>query len=60
MSTNNCPYAEYIDMDAQGGAPNFIGEPRPKQGFIELDDTPGFGYELNDDLLKGASPVPIW
>lgn len=60
MSTSNCPYAEYIDVEAQGGAPNFVGEPKPTRGLIELDDKPGFGYELNEDLLKGASPVPIW
>jgi L-rhamnonate dehydratase len=60
ISTNNCPYAEYIDVEAQGGALNFVGEPRPTQGFIELDETPGFGYELNEELLQGASPVPIW
>jgi len=28
----------------------FTNEPIPQGGFIELDDTPGWGVELNQDL----------
>lgn len=54
------PYAEYIDVFAQGGTPHFIGEPEPVDGHIQLSDQPGFGYDLNPELLKGAAPAPIW
>jgi len=54
------PFAEYIDIYAQGGEPNFINEPKPQDGFIILDDKPGFGYDINPKLLEGAKPVPIW
>ncbi len=60
ISTNNCPRAEYIDIHAQGGAPNFINEPIPEDSYIELNDSPGFGYDLNEDLLNGENPAPIW
>ena len=54
------PYAEYIDVYAQGGLPNFIGEPEPINGYVELKDEPGFGYDLNPELLDGGKPVTIW
>lgn len=60
VSTPNCPCAEYIDMFAGGGTPYFTGEPRPKDGLIELSEAPGFGYELNQELLDGKTPAPIW
>ena len=60
VSTPNCPCAEYIDMFAGGGTPYFTGEPQPKNGQIELSEAPGFGYELNGELLAGKPPAPIW
>ena len=57
----NCPRSEYIDMVVEGVVPYFTGEPQPKEGFIELEDTcTGFGYTLNEQLIKGGSPLPIW
>lgn len=57
----NCPRSEYIDMEVEGVVPYFSGEPKPKDGFIELDDTvEGFGYTLNNALTEGGSPLPIW
>jgi L-rhamnonate dehydratase len=60
MSTPNCPCSEYIDMFAGGGTPFFSGEPQPKNGVVELSEDPGFGYELNEELLQGREPAPIW
>jgi L-rhamnonate dehydratase len=60
MSTNNCPCAEFIDMLVEGGAPHFTGEPLPEDGTVDLGEKPGFGYELNPELLAGRQPVPIW
>ena len=54
------PYAEYIDVYAQGGIPHFVGEPEPEDGYVSLSDQPGFGYDLNPELLNGAKPAPIW
>ena len=54
------PFAEYIDIDVDGGAPNFIGEPVPEKGYITLEDKPGFGYEINPELFEGKKPLPIW
>ena len=60
LSTVNCPCSEYIDMYAGGGTPCFTGEPQPRDGFVDLSDAPGFGYELNQELLEGKEPAPIW
>jgi L-rhamnonate dehydratase len=60
VSTPNCPASEYIDMYAGGGTAFFSGEPQPKNGCIELSEAPGFGYELNEELLQGKEPAPIW
>ena len=54
------PFAEYIDIQQDGGAPNFIGEPEPKDGYIILGDAPGFGYDINPVLFEGVKPLPIW
>ena len=54
------PFAEYIDISVDGGAPNFVGEPEPVDGYITLEDTPGFGYEINPLLFEGKNPLPIW
>jgi len=60
ISTPNCLCSEYIDMFAGGGTPYFSGEPQPQNGCIELSEAPGFGYELNEELLQGKEPAPIW
>ncbi len=61
MATPNAPRAEFVDIFAQGGKPLLKGEPQPKGGFIELSDRPGFGYELDEDMLSGRStPALIW
>jgi L-rhamnonate dehydratase len=60
VSTPNCPASEYIDMYAGGGTAFFSGEPQPKDGCIQLSEAPGFGYELNEELLQGKEPAPIW
>lgn len=54
------PYAEYIDLNVDGGAYNFIGDPVPEDGYITLSDAPGFGYDINPELFEGVNPLPIW
>lgn len=55
------PFAEYIDLQADGGSSNFTGEPEPVCGYITLDDKkPGFGYDINPVLFEGVNPLPIW
>jgi L-alanine-DL-glutamate epimerase-like enolase superfamily enzyme len=61
MATNNAPRAEFVDIFAQGGRAILKGEPQPHGGFIELADSPGFGYELDPDVLNGnESAALIW
>ncbi|MGH9448979.1 MAG: enolase C-terminal domain-like protein [Terriglobia bacterium] len=61
ISTSNAPRAEFVDIFAQGGKPLLKGEPQPRGGFVELSDTPGFGYELDEEVLSGRSPAAlIW
>jgi len=61
MATNNAPRAELVDIFAQGGRPALRGEPQPSKGFIELDARPGFGYELDEEILAGKTPAAlIW
>lgn len=61
MSTTNSPRAEFVDIFAQGGKPILKGEPQPQNGFVDLGKSPGFGYELDEDVLSGKSPAAlIW
>jgi L-rhamnonate dehydratase len=61
MSTTNSPRAEFVDVFAQGNELLLEGEPLPAKGFIELSDAPGFGYRLNERVLRGEAQVaPIW
>jgi L-rhamnonate dehydratase len=61
ISNHGSPRAEFVDVFAQGGELLLEGEPTPKGGWIELDDSPGFGYRLNQRALRGEVPVaPIW
>lgn len=61
ISTPNCPRAEFVDIFAQGGNPLLKGEPRPAHGVLSLTDAPGFGYELDHEVLAGRAPAAlIW
>ncbi len=61
MATPNSPRAEFVDMFAQGGRPALAGEPQPQNGFVSLTDAPGFGYELDEEVLSGKAPAAlIW
>ncbi|MFB3920740.1 MAG: enolase C-terminal domain-like protein [Terriglobia bacterium] len=61
QTTCNAPRAEYVDILAQGGRPLLKNEPQPKHGFIELSDAPGFGYDLDEEVLSGRAPAAlIW
>lgn len=61
ISTNNCPRAEFVDIFAQGGTPVLKGEPQPHNGFLDLSQSPGFGYEPDEDVLSGkAQAALIW
>jgi L-alanine-DL-glutamate epimerase-like enolase superfamily enzyme len=60
-STTNSPRAEFVDVFAQGNELLLAGEPVPRNGFIELTRAPGFGYTLNQNVLRGeARAAPIW
>lgn len=61
MATSNAPRAEFVDIFAQGGRPLLKGEPQPKNGFLDLSPAPGFGYDLDEDVLSGKAPAAlIW
>lgn len=61
ISTPNSPRAEFVDVFAQGNELLLEGEPVPQNGFIELTRAPGFGYRLNERVLRGEAQVaPIW
>lgn len=60
-STTNAPRAEFVDVFAQGNELLLEGELIPRNGYIELNDAPGFGYRLNTRILEGKAQVaPIW
>jgi L-rhamnonate dehydratase len=56
ISHTNAPYAEYLTVgDGTEIRPLFEsleGEPVPEDGVITLDDDPGFGVELNRDIIE--------
>jgi L-rhamnonate dehydratase len=61
ISTTNSPRAEFVDVFAQGNELLLEGEPTPRNGFIELSSASGFGYKLNERVLRGEAQVaPIW
>ena len=61
LATANAPRAEFVDIFAQGGRPILKREPQPKGGFIELSAAPGFGYDLDEEVLSGKVPAAlIW
>ena len=59
MATNNAPRAEFVDMFAQGGRPILQGEPQPQRGYVELSGAPGFGYDLDEEILSGRAPAAL-
>lgn len=59
MATPNCPRAEFVDIFAQGGKPLLKGDAQPKNGYVELGDTPGFGYDLDEALLSGDASAAL-
>lgn len=59
ISTLNAPRAEFVDIFAQGGRSLLRGEPEPKNGFIELTEAPGFGYELDEEVLSHQENVAL-
>ena len=61
MATPNAPRAEFVDIFAQGNELMLSGEPVPSKGIVTLSDVPGFGYELNQRVMRGDAKVaPIW
>jgi L-rhamnonate dehydratase len=56
MSNLNSPFAEFLSV-AKGTKVRqifdaILGEPLPVDGHVTLTDKPGFGVELNRDLLE--------
>ena len=61
ISTANAPRAEFVDIFAEGARPVLRGDPEPQNGFIELSTQPGFGYELDEEVVSGKMPAAlIW
>jgi L-rhamnonate dehydratase len=61
VSTPNSPRAEFVDIFAQGGRSLLKCEPVPNRGFVEVGSAPGFGYELDEEIISGkALPALIW
>ena len=56
MSNLNSPFAEYLSvgngMEVRPIFDAILGEPLPVNGRVTLTDSPGFGVELNRDLLE--------
>eukprot|EP01089_Gocevia_fonbrunei_P017891 TRINITY_DN5944_c0_g1_i1.p1 TRINITY_DN5944_c0_g1~~TRINITY_DN5944_c0_g1_i1.p1 ORF type:complete len:398 (-),score=79.47 TRINITY_DN5944_c0_g1_i1:4-1197(-) len=56
MANTNCPMVEYLVMSPEADkivpcfGNIFVGEPLPKDGWIDLPSTPGFGIELNPEV----------
>ncbi len=63
MSSFNCPMAEFFPpVDVEVGNELFWyifkGEPKPRNGFIDLDEnTPGLGISVDENALKRFSVV---
>lgn len=59
---NVSPRCEYLDVLAGSAVPwVFKNEPRPKNGVLEIPDTPGFGFTLDEAAFEdGAEVAPIW
>jgi L-rhamnonate dehydratase len=61
MAHTNAPYAEYLTVaDGTEVRPIFDaieGEPLPEDGTIDLDADPGFGVDLNRDIIEPFESV---
>lgn len=63
IASDATPFSEFLMMAPQADkivpmfSPLFANEPVPKDGYMDLDDTPGFGVDLNPDL-KWNRPFP--
>ncbi len=59
QSNLNSPFAEYLSVgDGTTVRPIFeaiVNEPLPRNGHVTLTDSPGFGVELNRDLLESVT-----
>lgn len=57
------PRCEYLDI-YRGATTTWVltDDPRPANGWLELSDRPGFGYELNTSAFTGDNQAvaPIW
>ncbi len=59
ISNMNSPMAEYFPHPSEGGILDddtlfyelFDGEPRARDGYVSLSDTPGLGVTLNEDQV---------
>ena len=49
ISSLQSPFAETLLLDSEDTARLFLGEPPVIDGYIDVPDTPGLGYELNYD-----------
>jgi L-alanine-DL-glutamate epimerase-like enolase superfamily enzyme len=63
MANNNCPFSEYFPVN-QVEIGNelfyylFEGEPKPKNGFIDLNDNlPGFGITITDKFKSNFDVI---
>ena len=58
----NCPMAEFLIMSPEADeivplfGDLFVTEPLPKDGWIDIPDTPGWGVELNRSALRLRRP----
>jgi len=61
ISHTNAPYAEYLTVsDGREVRPIFDaieGEPLPEDGTITLSDDPGFGVDLNREIIEPFEPA---
>ncbi len=63
MSHENCPFSEYfpvskVEIGNELFYYLFKGEPKPKDGFINLDDNvPGLGISINDEFKSSFEVV---
>ena len=63
MANSNCPFSEYFPV-SQVEIGNelfyylFDGEPKPKNGFIDLNDNlPGFGITISDKFKSNFDVI---
>ncbi|MBM3263801.1 MAG: mandelate racemase/muconate lactonizing enzyme family protein [candidate division Zixibacteria bacterium] len=52
MASVNIPMVEYFPRHEKPEDRLLIGEPEPVEGYMELSDRPGFGVELNREVVN--------